>query len=81
MDESWPLEYRKERRMDMKKRLWIVLCIISLVLCILTLYLSFTITGSGFLDLSNLAQYACYGTAALFALSSIVSLYFASKQQ
>ncbi|MBQ7888588.1 MAG: hypothetical protein IJ356_02385 [Erysipelotrichaceae bacterium] len=65
----------------MKKILWIVLCIFSLVLCILTLYLSFTITGSGFLDLSNLAQYACYGTAALLALSAIVSLYFASKQQ
>ena len=57
----------------MRKRLYKVISITMAVLIVIAVYGALTVTGSGFLDLSNWARYFLFGFAAIFALTGIIT--------
>lgn len=63
----------------MKKKLLTMLSLVSLLLSVLSLYAAFTVTGSGFLDASNLGRIAFLAAAAFFSISALASILIASK--
>ena len=56
----------------MKKIIYEVICIAMLILAVISIYGALTVTGSGFLDLSNWAKYFLLGFAAILILIAIV---------
>ena len=58
----------------MKKTVCRILCVIMLVVTAFLIYCAVTVTGSGFLDLSNIVRYVCTGMAVI---SSVIALLLA----
>ena len=58
----------------MKKSVgWLILCVFCCVLAALALVCGITATGSGFLDLSNVARMAFFAAALLFLLGAVAA--------
>lgn len=57
----------------MKKSIFKAICVAMIVLVIISVYGAITVTGNGFLDLSNWARYILFILAAFFAAAGIIS--------
>ncbi len=57
----------------MKKTICKIVSIIMATLTIVAIIGAVTVTGSGFLDLSNIAQYFLIGFAVIFAIVALIT--------
>lgn len=58
---------------EMKKSILKVCCVATALLAVIALLGAITVTGSGFIDLSNLARYVLIAIAVLFAIIAFVT--------
>ena len=56
----------------MKKTVCRILCVIMLAVTAFLIYCAVTVTGSGFLDLSNIVRYVLTGMAVIFGAIALV---------
>ncbi|NLW69652.1 MAG: hypothetical protein GX061_00995 [Eubacteriaceae bacterium] len=57
----------------MKKNTYKAISIISLALAAVACLGAITVTGGGFMDLSNIARYILLGSAAIFTLTAVIT--------
>ena len=57
----------------MKKTICKIASVITAVLAVLAIIGAVTVTGSGFLDLSNIARYFLIGFAVVFGIAAVMT--------
>ncbi len=57
----------------MKKTIYKIASVITAVLAIIAVIGAVTVTGSGFLDLSNIARYFLIGFAVVFGIAAVMT--------
>ena len=57
----------------MKKNICKIASVITAVLAIIAIIGAVTVTGSGFLDLSNIARYFLIGFAVVFGIAAVMT--------
>ena len=57
----------------MKKTICKIASVITAVLAVLAIIGAVTVTGSGFLDLSNIARYFLIGFAVVFGIAAVIT--------
>ena len=57
----------------MKKNICKIASVITAVLAVLAIIGAVTVTGSGFLDLSNIARYFLIGFAVVFGIAAVMT--------
>ena len=57
----------------MKKTIYKIASVITAVLAIIAIIGAVTVTGSGFLDLNNIARYFLIGFAAVFGIAAVMT--------
>ena len=57
----------------MKKTIYKIASVIAAVLAIIAVIGAVTVTGSGFLDLSNIVRYFLIGFAVVFSITAVIS--------
>lgn len=57
----------------MKKTIYKIASVIAAILAIITIIGAATVTGSGFLDLSNIARYFLIGFAVVFGIAAVAT--------
>ena len=57
----------------MKKTICKIASVITAVLAVLAIIGAVTVTGSGFLDLSNIARYFLIGIAVVFGIAAVIA--------
>ena len=67
--------------MSKKKLLLTIISVVMLVLMVTAILCAITVTGSGFLDLSNLARYLFVGIAIICGVVSLITWKIAKKSE
>ena len=57
----------------MKKNICKIASVITAVLAVIAIIGAVTVTGSGFLDLSNIARYFLIGFAVVFGIAAVIT--------
>ena len=57
----------------MKKNICKIASVITAVLAVIAIIGAITVTGSGFLDLSNIARYFLIGFAVVFGIAAVMT--------
>jgi len=65
----------------MKKNICKIVSIIMAVLTVVAIVGAVTVTGSGFLDLSNIARYFLIGFAVVFGIVAVITARYGWKSQ
>ena len=65
----------------MKKKVLFAISIVTIVLMAISILCAITVTGSGFLDLSNVARYFFVGIAVVSGIIAVVTWYIAKKSK
>lgn len=65
----------------MKKTLLIIISAIMLILMIVSIIIAITVTGNGFLDLSNIIRYFCIGFAIICGITSFFTFRLVMKSK
>lgn len=65
----------------MKKKVLLAISIVMIVLMAISILCAITVTGSGFLDLSNVARYFFVGIAVVSGIIAVVTWYIAKKSK
>lgn len=65
----------------MKKKVLFAISIVMIVLMAISILCAITVTGSGFLDLSNVARYFFVGIAVVSGIIAVVTWYIAKKSK
>lgn len=60
-------------RITMKKNICKIASVITAVLAVIAIIGAVTVTGSGFLDLSNIARYFLIGFAVVFGIAAVMT--------
>ena len=65
----------------MKKNICKIASVITAVLAVLAIIGAVTVTGSGFLDLSNIARYFLIGLAVVFGIAAVMTRRYGWKSR
>ena len=65
----------------MKKKVLFAISIVMIVLMAISILCAITVTGSGFLDLSNVARYFFVGIAVVSGIIAVVTWHIAKKSK
>ena len=65
--------------MKKKRKLYMIIQIVMLLLMIVSIICATTVTGSGFLDLSNIGRYIFIGYAIFCGIVSFIAFRIAKK--